>query len=32
MSLRKDVEANKKFSIVIQTYNHDEYWPIEKFN
>jgi hypothetical protein len=22
MSLRKDVEANKKFSIVIQTYNH----------
>ena len=22
MSLRKDVEANQKFSIVIQTYNH----------
>ena len=22
MALRKDVEANKKFSIVIQTYNH----------
>ena len=22
MSLRKDVEANQKFSIVIQIYNH----------